>query len=85
MKRPNLITKAVTLALIIALIRPLAAHTDDFYPAVVKDTSEWTSFFKLTGYQLAKSSLADIAEGLGSPKAAILEPDLSYGNKAIQQ
>jgi hypothetical protein len=30
------------------------------------------SFFKLTGYQLAKSSLADIAEGLGSPKAAIL-------------
>jgi hypothetical protein len=39
----------------------------------------------LTGYQLAKSSLADIAEGLGSPKAAIPEPDLSYENKAIQQ
>jgi hypothetical protein len=55
------------------------------HPGISRSEISGISFFKLTGYQLAKSSLADIAEGLGSPKAAILEPDLSYLNKAIQQ
>jgi hypothetical protein len=59
------------------LVRPVIARRPKADEAI--------SFFKLTGYHLAKSSLADIAEGLGSPKDAILEPDLSYGNKAIQQ
>jgi hypothetical protein len=44
MKRPALIaktiTKALTIALVTALIWPLAAHTDDFYPARVKNISD---------------------------------------------
>jgi hypothetical protein len=71
------------------LVRPVIARGPKalFDPSLRggRRPTKQSLFFKLTGYQLAKSSLADIAEGLGSPKAAILEPDLSYGNKAIQQ
>ena len=52
MKRPAIIakniTKTVTVVLILALIWPLSAHTDDFHPARAKETVP-NSFISLTG------------------------------------
>jgi hypothetical protein len=53
MKRPALIAETIT----IALIWPLAAHTDDFYPARVKNISD-------RAYQGAVLDLIDSVQDL---------------------